>query len=88
LEYWRDGPWFCGRIKEKPNVLSQARTLKELRRNIREAFLLVVLAELETKPAKVSRLFETGTRNIDKPVIKAASACVAPAAKRAKSKTT
>jgi predicted RNase H-like HicB family nuclease len=87
LEYWRDGGWYVGRIKEKPNVLSQAKTLKELERNIREAFLLILLCELETKPAKASRVFETGVRNITKPRLNGVSVARLSCAKKPRVRT-
>jgi hypothetical protein len=42
LEYWRDGPWFVGRLLEVPGVFSQGATLDELRENIQEAYDLMV----------------------------------------------
>jgi predicted RNase H-like HicB family nuclease len=41
LEYWRDGGWFVGRLREAPGVFSQGETLKELERNIRDAYSLM-----------------------------------------------
>ena len=34
LEYWRDGDWYVGQLREIPSVLSQGSTLKELEENI------------------------------------------------------
>ena len=42
LEYWRDGRWFVGRLKEVPGVFSQGETLAELEANIRDAYALML----------------------------------------------
>ena len=42
LEYWRDGEWYVGRLKEVPGVFSQGASLEELERNIQEAFQLMM----------------------------------------------
>ena len=41
LEHWKDGDWFVGRLLEVPGVLSQGKTLDELRENIQEAYELM-----------------------------------------------
>jgi len=38
LEYWRDGDWYVGRVREVPGVFSQGRTLDELEENIQDAY--------------------------------------------------
>lgn len=42
LEYWREGRWYCGRLKEVPGVISQGRTFKSLQNNIRDAYRLMM----------------------------------------------
>lgn len=42
LEYWRDGGWYVGKLKEVPGVFSQGKSLKELEENIRDAYYLMV----------------------------------------------
>lgn len=37
LEYWVDDGWFVGRLREFPAVMSQGKTLDELKENIRDA---------------------------------------------------
>jgi len=54
LEYWRDGEWFVGRLKEVPGVFSQGKTLDELEENVREAYGLMI--EEETPPAALRPL--------------------------------
>jgi predicted RNase H-like HicB family nuclease len=49
LEYWRDGEWFVGRLKEVPGVFSQGKTLEELEENVRDAYALML--EEEAPPA-------------------------------------
>jgi predicted RNase H-like HicB family nuclease len=51
LEYWRDGDWYVGRLKEVPGVCSQGKTLDELEENVRDAYALML--EGETPPAAV-----------------------------------
>lgn len=50
LEYWLDEDWYVGRLREIPNVMSQGETLKELQKNIRDAYHLV----MEDARAKIS----------------------------------
>ena len=45
IEYWRDGEWFVGRLKEVPGVFSQGKTLDELEENVREAYGLMIEEE-------------------------------------------
>jgi len=42
LEYWRDAGWYVGKLREVPGVFSQGRTLRELERNVREAYQLML----------------------------------------------
>jgi predicted RNase H-like HicB family nuclease len=41
LEYWTDEGWYVGRLKEVPGVFSQGETLKELEKNVKEAYKLM-----------------------------------------------
>ena len=36
LDYWNEGGWFEGRLREVPDILSQGQTLDELEENLRE----------------------------------------------------
>ncbi|MBM3496478.1 MAG: type II toxin-antitoxin system HicB family antitoxin [Armatimonadetes bacterium] len=51
LEYWPDGRWLVGRLREAPGVFSQGETLAELEANIREAFELVRSETMTPAPA-------------------------------------
>ena len=42
MEYWRDGSWYVGRLREVPGVFSQGKTLAELDENLRDVYRLVV----------------------------------------------
>jgi predicted RNase H-like HicB family nuclease len=42
LEYWKDGGWYVGRLREVPGVFSQGRTLEELEENVRDAYRLML----------------------------------------------
>lgn len=42
LEYWKDGSWYVGRLRETDGVFSQGETLTELESNIKEAFSLML----------------------------------------------
>lgn len=45
LEYWQDGNWFVGKLKEVPSVFSQGKTLVELEQNIQDAYKMMMEAE-------------------------------------------
>lgn len=61
LEYWEDGGWYVGRLKEVPGVFSQGETIDELEANVRDAYELVMSdtatmaapAEARSKPIEV-----------------------------------
>lgn len=42
LEYWKDGDWYVGQLREIPGVISQAATLKQLEDNIQDAYRLMM----------------------------------------------
>ena len=46
LEYWIDDNWYVGRVKEVSGVFSQGESLDELEENIRDAYRLIVEAEI------------------------------------------
>jgi predicted RNase H-like HicB family nuclease len=50
LEYWRDGDFYVGRLREVPGVFSQGETMEELRENIQDAFDLMVTQERVPAP--------------------------------------
>ena len=58
LEYWVDGGWYVGRLKEVPGVFSQGQSLQELEENIRDAYHLMV--EEEASPMITAETKEIG----------------------------
>ena len=42
LDYWKDGKWYVGRLRDVPDVFSQAKSLTELLENITEAYRLML----------------------------------------------
>ncbi len=42
MRVWRDGPWYVGQLRELPAVISQGKTLPELRANVRDAYRLLL----------------------------------------------
>jgi len=42
LNYWQDGGWCVGKLKEVPGVFSQGEMLEELEVNIADAYQLVM----------------------------------------------
>jgi predicted RNase H-like HicB family nuclease len=53
MEYWKDGPWFVGRLRQVPGVFSQGVTLGELEENILDAYRMM-LAEQDPAPRDCS----------------------------------
>jgi len=48
LEYWKDGEWHVGQLREVPGVISQGASLSELEENIQDAYRLMMK---ERRPA-------------------------------------
>lgn len=46
LVYWKSKKFWVGKLLEHPEIMTQGRTLAELERNIREAFMLMALDEV------------------------------------------
>jgi predicted RNase H-like HicB family nuclease len=45
LEYWIDEGWYVGRLREIPGIFSQGETLKELEKNIQDAYQMMMADE-------------------------------------------
>jgi predicted RNase H-like HicB family nuclease len=41
LLYWQDGEWFVGRLRERPDVFSQGKSLPDLEESIKEVLALM-----------------------------------------------
>ena len=50
MEYWKDGPWFLGRLPQIPGVFSQGATLLELEENLGDA-CRIMLEEQGSTPS-------------------------------------
>lgn len=46
LIYWKSKKFWLGKLLERPEIMTQGRTLEELEQNIREAFMLMALDEV------------------------------------------
>jgi predicted RNase H-like HicB family nuclease len=57
LEFWRDGDFYVGRLREVPGVFSQGETMEELRENIQDAFDLMVTQERSPAPVRWTPFF-------------------------------
>jgi predicted RNase H-like HicB family nuclease len=53
LEYCLDDRWHIGRSKEVPGVISQGKTLSELKENIRDAYQLVTEDPIDLHPSEI-----------------------------------
>jgi len=45
LEYWKDEDWYIGRLIEVPGVFSQGETIEALKKNIQDAYQMVMRSE-------------------------------------------
>ena len=45
LDYWIDDGWYVGRLRQVPGIFSQGQTLEELKRNIGDAYRLMLEEE-------------------------------------------
>ena len=44
--YWKSKKFWLGRLVEHPEIMTQGRTLKELEENMRDAYQMMVLADV------------------------------------------
>jgi predicted RNase H-like HicB family nuclease len=44
--YWKSDPFWLGKLLEHPEIMTQGETLEELEENLRDAYLMMVLAEV------------------------------------------
>ncbi|MBF8248744.1 MAG: type II toxin-antitoxin system HicB family antitoxin [Bacteroidetes bacterium] len=59
LEYWKDGKWYVGKLREVPGVFSQGKTLGELEKNVREVYKLMtedIKSDMPKTPIKTKVL--------------------------------
>jgi predicted RNase H-like HicB family nuclease len=44
--YWKGGKFWLGKLKERPDIMTQGRTLKELEENLRDAYEMMVMEDV------------------------------------------
>jgi len=44
--YWKSDKFWLGRLREFPEMMTQGRTLKELEENVRDAYQMMILADV------------------------------------------
>jgi len=44
--YWRGEKFWLGKLKERPEIMTQGRTLKELEVNLRDAYQMMILEDV------------------------------------------
>lgn len=45
LDYWIEDGWYVGKLRQVPGIFSQGKTLEELKRNIGDAYRLMLEEE-------------------------------------------
>ena len=57
LEFWKDEDWYVGRLLEVPGVFSQGETVEELKKNIQDAYQMLISSEdVSFVPPTASRI--------------------------------
>ena len=59
LEYWEDGKWIAGRLREYPGVISQGKNMDELISNINDALRQMETSMWHRKRTGISRKYKT-----------------------------
>jgi len=44
--YWKGETFWLGKLKERPEIMSQGKTLKELEANLRDAYHMMVMEDV------------------------------------------
>lgn len=44
--YWQDQDFWLGKLKERPEIMTQGKTLEELEENLKEAYHMMVMDEV------------------------------------------
>lgn len=44
--YWKGETFWLGKLKERPEIMSQGETLKELEENLRDAYRMMVMDDV------------------------------------------
>ena len=46
MMYWKSDEFWLGKLRERPDIMTQGRTLKELEENLRDAYEMMVLDDV------------------------------------------
>lgn len=46
MMYWKSDQFWLGKLREHPEIMTQGRTLKELEKNLRDAYEMMVLDDV------------------------------------------
>ncbi len=46
MVYWKGEEFWLGKLKERPDIMTQGKTLEELEENLRDAFRMMVLEDV------------------------------------------
>jgi len=55
--YWKSGKFWLGKLKEHPEIMTQGKTLKELKANLRDAYQMMLMEDV---PENYQEIFGTG----------------------------
>ena len=47
--YWKGKKFWLGKLKERPEIMTQGRTLNELEENLKDAYHMMVMEEVPEK---------------------------------------
>ena len=47
--YWKGEKFWLGKLKERPEIMTQGKNLKELEENLRDAYHMMILENLEER---------------------------------------
>ena len=56
MDYWQEDGWYIGKLREVPGVFSQGETLDELQENLRDAYHMMVEADMELEHVAMGTL--------------------------------
>ena len=46
MVYWRREDFWLGKLKERPDIMTQGKTLEELEENLRDAYRMMVMEDV------------------------------------------
>jgi predicted RNase H-like HicB family nuclease len=49
MVYWKSKKFWLGKLAERPEIMTQGRTVKELEENIQEAYRMMVMEDVPEK---------------------------------------